>query len=185
MLKIRRLKRYRTAKYPRRKYAPKVPGLVDGLIRRGGVSLVLLALIENLGCDNPFGGGGVGVTGPPPVAPDMVTENEARQIITQVFTGTGISLDENYRLAFQPSEPDSTILYVDGYNDSLRVGYEYLTPQDVIFTQSVRSALADSAKASGPYIKTIGETIDNSNNRENLEMEIEAFIDTLKAHGII
>ena len=185
MLKIRRLKRYRTAKYPRRKYVPKVPVPAGELIRRGGVSLLLLALIENLGCENPFGGGS-GVTGPPPVRADLITENEARQIIMPVFTDNGISLDEDYRLAFQPNEPDSTILYIDGYNDSLRVGYEYFTEQDDdTFTPLVKSALVDSLNANGPYIKTVGSITDNPYNREGLELIIEAFIDTLKAHGII
>ena len=183
MLKIRRIKRYRTAKYPRRKYAQNKPGPAGDLLKRGGVSLVMLSLIEALGCDN--NGGGIGVTGPPPIVPDTVTENEARQIITQVFTSEGIVLNEDYRLAFQPSEPDSTVLWVDGYNDSLRVGYEYVYGSDHNTFGPVLNALADSAEASGPYIKTVSEYLDNPPALENLELEIEAFIDTLKAHGVI
>ena len=82
--------------------------------------------------------------------------------------------------------PDSTVLYIDGYNDSLRVGYEYIADKDRDdFTYDVVDALADSTEADGPYIKTVNEVIDHSSSQDHLELTVESFIDTLKAHGVI
>lgn len=183
MLRIRPVRRYRAAKYPRHKYAAHVPGPGSDLLKRGGVSLMLLAFLEGLGCEDNVVT--TGATGPPPIDPDMITETEARQIITQVFTDNGIGLVEDYRLAFQPGEPDSTILFVDGYNDSLRVGYEYVTDPDYSTFGPAWAALADSAEADGPYIRTVSEYTDEPRSVEVLELEIEAFIDTLKSRGVI
>ncbi len=185
MLRIRRLKRYRTARYPRRNYAPWKSGPAEDLLKRGGASLVLLSIIEALGCGDVT----TGTTGPPPVRPDLMTENEARQIITQVFTNNGIVLDEDYRLVLQPylpDMPDPVVLYIDGYNDSLRVGYEYVTGQDYdTFTRQVVDALSDSAETGGMHIKTVDEVFDFSSSREELEQIIESFMDTLRAQGVI
>lgn len=183
MLRIRPVKSYRAAKYPRRKYRARVPGPGSDLLKRGGVSLLLLAFIEGLGCEDNVVTNGI--TGPPPIPGDMITENEARQIVTRVFTDNGIGLIEDYRLAFQPDEPDSTILFVDGYNDSLRVGYEYVTDPDYPTFGPAWAALADSAEADGPYIRTVTEYTDDPRSVEIIELEIEAFIDTLKARGVI
>lgn len=177
MLKVRRLKRYRTAKYPRHEYISKEPGPADELLKLGGTSILLLALMENSGC---------AVTGPPPVDPDMITENEARQIITQVFDENGITLDEDYQLVLRSSANDSILFNVDGFNDSLQVGYEYFAvPNDNPFDQTAYEALNDSAQASGPYVKTLDEIPRDVPYRDLLERRVEAFIDSLKAHGII
>lgn len=186
MLKVRRLARYRAAKYPRWNYAPWKPGPAADLLRRGGVSLTLLSLIEALGCDN---GITTGTTGPPPVMPDLMTENEARQIITQVFTNNGITLGEDYRFVLQPYPPeipDSVVLSVDGYNDSLRVGYEYVTGRDHdTFTAQVLDALSDSAETGVTHIKTVNQVSDLPSSRDHLEYIFESFMDSLRAQGVI
>lgn len=183
MLRIQRVRRYNTAKYPRREYTARAPGPGSDLLKRGGVSLLLLAFLEGIGCEDNVVTNGT--TGPPPIPGDMITENEARQIITRVFTDNGIGLIEDYRLAFQPDKPDSTILWVDGYNDSLRVGYEYITNPDYSTFGPARAALADSAEADGPYVKTINQLEDTPHKLEIFELYIETFIDTLKARGVI
>jgi hypothetical protein len=181
VLKIRRMARYSAARYPRGPYKPNQPGTVESLAKRGGATLLLLALYEACGDS--------GVTGPPPVMPDMVTESEARQIITGVFDRNGIDLEEDYRLVFQMGPGDSVVLDVDGFNDSLLVGYEYVVPDDrSTFNDEVRDSLRQAANNTGPYIKTL-EAMDKYPGDDSyirrLETQIEAFVDTLKAHGVI
>jgi len=179
MLNVRRLKRYRTAKYPQKDYALKETHCVDDLIKRGGTSLLVMSIIEAAGC-------GYGGSGPPPVMPDLVTETEARQIITRVFGHHGITLDEDYHLVLRSSANDSILVNVDGFNDSLRVGYEYYSEQDHYpFNHMAYKALNDSAQASGPYVKTLDGVPLDIPYRDLLERRVEAFIDSLKSHGII
>lgn len=179
MLRVRRLKRYHKAKYPRKEYTVNEPNAADDLIKRCGVSLLVMSIIETVG--SCYGG-----SGPPPVMPDLVTETEARQIITRVFGRYGISLDENYPLVLRSGANDSIRVNVDGFNDSLRVGYEYYSEQDYNpFNNTADKALNDSAQASGPYVKTLDGIPLDSPYRVLLERRVEAFIDSLKSHGII
>ena len=181
MLKIRRIARYTDAKYPRGPYHPYRRGVPASLATRGAATLFLLALYE--ACD------GTGVTGPPPVVPDLVTESEARSIITSVFDRNGIALDEDIRLVLQMGPADSAVLDIDGYSDSLRVGYEYISPEDrATFTGEVLDSLLRAEITAGPYIKAVDavekEPGDDS-YIQRLESTIEAFIDSLKANGVI
>jgi hypothetical protein len=183
MLKIRRVSRYSSAKYPRGPFRPYRRGAAESMATRGAATLLLLALHE--ACSDS----GNGVTGPPPLPPDMVTESEARQIITGVFDRNGVDLEADYRLLFQMGPGDSVVLDVDGFNDSLRVGYEYVAPDDrQVFAPEVLDSLWQAANDGGPYIKTLGAGYKypgTTSYIEEIEMQIEAFIDTLKANGVI
>jgi hypothetical protein len=182
MLKIRRIRRYDSAKYPRGPYRPYRRGAAESLATRGTATLLLLALYE--ACV-----GGNGTAGPPPIPPDIVTEGEARRIISNVFDRNGITLDEDFRLVFQMGPGDSVVLDLDGFSDSLRVGYEYVAPDDwSTFTTEVRDSLRQAENDTGPYIKTV-DAMDkypgDDSYIQRLETKIEAFIDSLKANGVI
>lgn len=183
MLKIRRVSRYSSAKYPRGSFRPYRRGVAESMATRGAATLLLLALYE--ACSDS----GNGVTGPPPLPPDMVTESEARQIITGVFDRNGIDLEEDFRLVFQMGPGDSVVLDVDGFNDSLRVGYEYVAPDDrQVFAPEVIDSLWQAASGGGPFIKTLDAGYKYHGNTqyiEELELQIEEFIDSLKANGVI
>ncbi len=180
MLEIRRVNRYQTALYPIGRYVKNVPPLPESLIKRGAVSLLALAVLETLSCDN-----GVGTTGPPPVFPEMITENEARQVIEQVFADSGIQMERDLRLIVHLAGNDSLELDLDGYNDSLHVGYEYIYEREdrESFNQRARQALDSLLYEKGPYIEPFDQW--PKGYESDLRMEVEAFIDTLKAHGII
>ena len=112
----------------------------------------------------------------------MLTENEARAVITNVFTGNGIQLTPDVTISIVGSHGGTTDVVLDGYNDSLRVGYEYVSPSDAAsFTSEVIARINADAAGSGPYIKTEAQQF----GADELEYLTQAFIDTLKAHGNI
>jgi hypothetical protein len=181
VLTIRRVKRYRRARYPKGRYSDYTPPLPESLVKRGAISLFALAALESLGCDS-----GNGVTGPPPLPPDLVTENEARQIIEQVFVDNGVRLERDLPFILHLAADDSVTLDLDGYNDSLRVGYEYVLNQDGdAFTEPVWMALDSLANENGPYIDPIDAVDDVEGYSAVLRATVQEFIDTLKARGVI
>jgi len=150
------------------------------LLRDSAIVAGMVLLVES--CS------GGGTTGPPPVLPDMVTETEARSVVNRVLQNNGITWQNDAPLSLSFGVGDTVHLVVDGYNDSLRVGYEYVTRNDnATFTPRVMAALDSAAKAQGPYI----EVIDEIDRREHfdyqqlLERSMQQFLDTLKAHGVI
>lgn len=178
-MKIKRVRRYRRAKYPKGSYRRWKKGSVRS-VTEVGVSSLLLLLTE--ACKD----GGVGTTGPPPVMPDMVTENEARQVITRVFQENGVALVQDVPLLFKWAQ-DSLALDVDGFNEGLSVGYEYVDPEGESprLTSEFQTALAAAIDAEGPYIGLMGPDIKWADWEERLEAETVAFIDKLKSLGII
>ena len=179
-LEIRRLTRYAVAKYPRKQYSERTPPLAESLVKRGAVSLVMLALLESSACDE------TGTTGPPPVMPKLVTENEARQIITQAFRTHGIDFHADVGLMLHFGQNDSMSLTVDGFKSSLGVGYEYISGLDgAEFTPAVRDALDSLLDEQGPYITSIDAVETRQDYETILREAVDEFIDTLKALGII
>jgi len=178
MLEIRRVNRYRRAKYPRGRFAQPCI-LPKSLARRGAASALMLALLE--ACSD-----GNGLTGPPPLPPNLVTENEARGIIEQTFGSHGIGFQGDVPFVLHYGPKDSTELEVDGFNDSLQVGYEYIYGSDELsFTPRAQSALDSLVDENGPYIKPMNAVDDMGNYQRIIQETIEEFIDTLKAHGVI
>jgi hypothetical protein len=179
-LEIRRVKRYGAARYPRKQYGEKTPDFPGTLMKRGALSFVMLALLESSACDD------VGTTGPPPVMPSLVTENEARRAIEQAFGAHGIGLQEDVGILLHYGDNDSTLLTLDGYNDSLRVGYEYVYGNDFReFSPAVRHALDSLIDAGGPYIEPIDVIEMQHDYNTILQQIVDEFVDTLKAHGVI
>ena len=165
MLKIEQVEHYTIARYPARGRYRAAPSLCGNLMKGGAASLVMLAILES--CD------GTGTTGPPPVA---------RQVIERIFSDSSITMTNDVPLMVHFSNGDSSGVTLDGFNGSLQVGYEYLTGDDFIeYTVEVRRALDSLMNENGPYIEAVGETQWES----NIEIQIEAFIDALKANGVI
>jgi hypothetical protein len=180
MLKVKQVRKYSLAKYPPGNYQEPPEHLLPELLKDSAMVASMVLLVES--CS------GGGTTGPPPVLPDMVTESEARSIVNRVLQNNGITWQNDAPLILGFGVGDTVHLVVDGYNDSLRVGYEYATDGDhSTFTPRVITALDSVAKVQGPYI----EVIDEINRREHsgyeqlLEMSMQQFLDTLKAHGVI
>ncbi len=173
MLKLRKVRRYQVAKYPQGRYRLRRPHPAAALVRRGGVSLLLATILE--ACD-----GGIGTTGPPPVLPEFMTEWDVRQTVDELFRPHGVTLDVAEKVFHFP---DVTVqLELDGYNDSLQVGYEYLADGESMASES-RQAFAEAIDAGGPYVKILNKV--RYESRDALEDTVEAFIDTLKARGVI
>ena len=179
MLRIRRVRRYRRARYPRGRYRARRRRSAGPATTGGITAAILMTLTE--ACDT-----GVGVTGPPPVLPEMVTENEARQAIRSVFLTNGIQLEEDVALVFRWDQ-DSLAFDVDGFNDSLQVGFEYVNPdgEPGSFSNTFLTALSEAKAGDGPYIEWVGPTPLDPTSLEALQTEIQTFIDLLRAQGII
>lgn len=181
MLEIRRVKRYTIAKYPHDQFVASTPPLLKSAAARGAVSAALLALLE--ACE---GVGGTGTTGPPPVVPQLMTENEGRRIIEQTFSAYGVEFENDVRFVLRRGPNDSTVLNLDGFNDSLSVGYEYIYETDAnAFNAPIRNTLDSLISESGPYIKTMESTYRTDYGASLLEQIVEEFVDTLKANGVI
>lgn len=183
MLRIEPIKSYKLPRYPQGLYYERSdthPWKVTG----GIASVAMLALLV-YSCEP------VGVVGPPPMPPDMVTEREARTIINGAFARNGINLEADVPFSFSLGDQNLINLELDGFNKDLNIGYEYITAEDqAIFTQEVVADLdkACESNVSGPYIKTIGaEYIYGEAEKayEALENTIQDFIADLRSRGII
>jgi hypothetical protein len=183
MLRIEPIKSYKLPRYPRGLYYERS----DTNIRKvtGGIaSVAMLALLVS-SCEP------AGVVGPPPMAPDMVTEREARTIINEVFVRNGIQLEADVPFAISLGDQYPVSLGLDGFNKDLNIGYEYITGEDqTTFTQEVIADLdkACESDVNGPYIKTVSAQYiygDAEKAYEELENIIQDFIADLRSRGII
>jgi hypothetical protein len=183
MLRIRRIESYSIARYPEVEFKPWRQPAGATLVRNGALSAALLLMLESCEGGGFVGfGGGTGTTGPPPVYPDFLTENEARTVINKVFVDNGIPLEADILMSIVDSRHNTVNVVLDGYNDSLRVGYEYVTGTDPLtFTPQVIESIKMNTAGSGPYIGIAPA----EKHEVDLETLMQAFIDTLKAQGKI
>lgn len=178
MLKIRQIKNYSIPKYPQGIYYPKPDPAIVGYGKGAAATALITLLFE--ACGNG------GQTGPPPVPPELVTESEARVVIDQVFADNNVDLAHDVPKFFAHPPGDSTELDLDGYNDSLDVGYEYISGQDhEVFTWGVVQALDSASRDAGPYIKALREIEESPGADSLLESIMQEFLDSLKAQGVI
>jgi hypothetical protein len=184
MLRIERVKGYRLPRYPSGQYC-EPPGGTRPRKVTGGVASVVMLMLLAASCDlDP-----VGVVGPPPMPPEMVTEKEARAAIGAVFTRNGIGLKTDMPFTFTYGEQKPVSLDLDGFNQDLKVGYEYVTREDRgSFTDNVTRQLdsVNKTKSGGPYVKIINEQVDYGDAAlKDIEKAVQAFIDDLRARGVI
>ncbi len=184
MLRIRQVASYSVPKYPRETFRPWRESAVLTHVRRGAATAALLAILESCDGDKglwPDGGQTAGVPRPFP----FLTEYEAYVIVTNVFADNRITLTPDVTLSVIGSDGDTTDVVLDGYNDSLRVGYEYVYGDDDLdtFSHVLIAQLDADAAGPGPYIKATYPC--EKRRAHDLEQLMQAFIDTLKAHGKI
>jgi hypothetical protein len=172
MLKIKRIRSYRIPRYPAGQFEPwKQPAGV-AMVKRGVSSAALLLLLDS--CI------GAGLHGKPIIV--WITEADARAAIDSVFARNGIQLAPDVPHDVVLSSKKSAHVVLDGYNDSLSVGYEWVTAADrKSFSDKVWNQLDSDAANSGPYVKAVRETT----SPDQLARIMQDFIDTLKAHGTI
>jgi hypothetical protein len=178
MLKVKQVRKYSLAKYPPGNFQEPPEHLLQELLRDSAMVASMALLIESCGT----------TTSGVPNAPEMVTETEARSIVNHVLQDNGITWQSDALLTLSFGSGDTVRVVVDGYNDSLRVGYEYAIGNDyATFTPRVTAALDSLAKAQGPYIKIMDEIDrhEHSNYEQILETSMQQFLDTLRAHGVI
>jgi hypothetical protein len=183
MLRIEPIKSYTLPRYPQGFYYERhgnYPWKIAGSI----ASTALLALLLSSCKPEP-----VGLAGPPPMPPDMVTEMEARTIINEVFARNGIKLEADIPFSFSLADQNPISLNLDGFNKDINVGYEYRTDEDVSsFTAEVTAELdkATESNPKGPYIKVIDEQNDYGEKAyRDIEKIIQDFIDDLRSRGVI
>jgi hypothetical protein len=178
MLKIKTVNSYVVPKYPKGAYKI-YPDSFPLSTTKGVLAAAVMVLMLDACSDND-----TRVTGGIP-APELVTESEARTIIDSVFTLNGINLTHDVDVKFETTPDDTATVNVDGFNDSLQVGYEYMSEPDYTsFTSQVRTSLDSLVnETGGPYVKSIDAT--PIELIDILEAMTQEFIDTLKANGAI
>jgi hypothetical protein len=139
--------------------------------------LALAALLD--ACDEqPLGG--------MPVPPKYVSEVDARQIINQVFIDRDITLDSSQIVSIPMGAHDTLILNVDGFNDSLKVGYEYILWDDQEqFTPAVSRTLDSLSDSATPHILTVDAELDKAGAEAHLQTIVREFLDSLAEQGLI
>ncbi len=177
-MKIRSMSKYSVPRYPRGVYYSK-PGVLPKELTRAGALSVIAALVLQ-SCD----GKGTQIAGVPAISP--ISEQVAQGVINGVFDRNGIDLDHDVLVRFERAAGDTVDLVVDGYNDSLAVGYEYLIGLDYsTFDHQVVAVLEDSALAKEPHITPIHNVDVNGPWQQTLETATQQFIDSLIARGVI
>ena len=177
MLEIKRVKSYKLPRYPQGLYYETPQHYPWNMVSVGVASAALLAL---LGCST----NNYGVVGPPPLPPKYITESEARIIINQVFAQNGIQLAEDVPYSFA-SGNRTVALELDGFNEDLKLGYEYISFEEdgTTFTPEVVTAL-DEACAS-KNASTCIKTIEQAGDKEYLENVVQEFITELRSKGVL
>ena len=172
MLQVKQVKKYDVPRYPTGEYFEN-ENSGNGLFFRGAAaSVALLAALQGSQC--------IGTTGPPPVMPDMVTENEARAIVDSVFS------TYDYRLLFDVNLPvpgSTQTVSLDGYDSTTRTGYEYMSGNDFgEFSDSTKDAFQSSREE---RILFLNEETKDGDYRRRLEQEVNDFISIIRAGGTV
>jgi hypothetical protein len=187
MLEIKKVKTYEIPKYPQGEFvAPAKTGWSPAAAGAISTSLSALLLYSACGPIQPFG-----VVGPPPMPPNLITEQEARNAIKQIFQTSGVVLADDVVFSLK-SDNRTFQLVLDGFNEKLKIGYEYISQEDrESFNPAVVSTLdKDAAQKDGPFIKTIDggyyfSDAEKSESMAKIEKSIKDFINYLKANGVL
>ena len=171
-LEVRSVKQRRIPRYPRGEYLRRPQTWGELAIHRLLPPALLLALLES--CES------VGPTGEPLSDPTMVTEAEARGIIDAAFLRRNIRLTPDVKI--RPAGLTDTVS-LDGYNDSLKVGYEYLAESDQSsFLPVVQMALEGDPSR---HIRIVKKLYDTPDHQQILRGQVDSFVDSLKVAGVI
>jgi len=116
----------------------------------------------------------------------FMSEQQARTIIEQAFSDRGITLAHDVAMSFfLPQVPDNQVASdtlvtfpVDGFNDSLKIGYEY-----VAIDNEEYSILKFHDSDTTGTVRFISEVDDRDTLA--LKTQINHFIDSLKSAGFV
>ncbi len=178
MLEITRLEIYDRARYPRFGHYVRPPKSIARVVRDVAPLAAMTALLESCSSNPPTGG--------VPEPPKLVTEAQARAVIDSAFASQDVTMrfDVDTTIHFAPN--DSASLSLDGYNDSLKVGYEFVAGADSLtFTPEVCDKLDDSTYAMEPNILVMDGEYRLNDYHQRLELAVQNFLDSLRAHGVI
>jgi hypothetical protein len=176
MLQIRRVDRYDLPRYPRYGQYVLPPNSTGAKVRDAVALVVVAASLES--CIPPI----MGV----PIHPYNVSELDARQTIDAAFAERGIKLSTDRSVAVPLSKKDTVKLEIDGYNDSLQIGYEYISYGDrAAFTSEVCYVLDKLKRTASPHIATLQPVVEGVDAQAHLRQIVAAFLDSLKAQGAI
>lgn len=160
------------------------------VLKYSPVILSILVLLEgcDLDCSSKSGlkKNKVGVMGPPPMAPDFVTENEAREIINNIFERENIELKSDVGIDFVLNNGEIRHLVLDGYDENSGIGYEYLEPDDFgEYDYKTKVELTDPKRTEKPSVIIINPYTKDVDYQKRIKQKVESFIDSLKSEGII
>ncbi|MEW5924360.1 MAG: hypothetical protein AB1746_10265 [Candidatus Zixiibacteriota bacterium] len=190
MLKIKTLNKYNLARYPREHFYKKPAGKMGLVLKYSPIAFSLLVLFEgcDLDCSSKSGlkRNRVGVTGPPPMASDFVTENEAREIINNAFKNKNLEVESDVVFDFVLNNGEIRHLILDGYDKKSEIGYEYIGPDDFMeIDYKAREELSDPRMVDKPNILIIDPHSKTEEYQKEIRQKVESFIDSLKSEGFI
>jgi hypothetical protein len=176
MLQIKQIARYELPKYPRGGEYIHPPRTSAALLRDAAVLIAVATVLDS--CVPPLMG--------KLALPKYVTELDARQAIGEVFATQGVKLKPDRTVAVRFGQSDSLVLSIDGFNDSLQVGYEYVSVDDrAMFTPGVCARLDSLNRSASPHILTVDAEVQQDGAEAHLRQVVETFLDSLKAQGVI
>jgi hypothetical protein len=176
MLQIKQIARYDLPRYPKHGQYVYPPSTAGARVRDVAALLALAALIESCMWHT------AGI--PPPVK--YFSELEARKAIEGAFSARGIRLQADRTVVLPTADSDSLVLTIDGFNDSLQVGYEYVVDQDwSVFTSDVCHLLDSVNRTATPHIAAFQAQSPAEDSDKYLRRVAEAFLDSLKVQGVI
>jgi hypothetical protein len=120
-----------------------------------------------------------------PKPPEYVSEADAREVIIQAFADNNISLETDFPMQINIPVIGNITAIVDGFNDSLNVGYEYVNITEVYDMACPSNAFDSMAAADGPFIRMISPRLTMVEYQGLFRNIIQNFIDSLKVRGII
>jgi hypothetical protein len=135
--------------------------------------------------------------------PPIFLEYPIRPIVDKIFLDEGIALIHNYPVSFPDDKSNIHNCSLDGFNDSLKIGYEYFSTNDEqsyeenypascdcnedFIDPQAEKFLCGSNSQTGWNILCIDrmEKTDNPYQLADLELKVKDFIAELKAQGVL
>jgi hypothetical protein len=121
--------------------------------------------------------------------PDMITEREARTIISEVFAKYGVTFDANVPMSFSV-EGQTYDVNLDGFSKELNIGYEYQSALDgyQLFFDEIGPGswiAGTTTNNSDSSILVITNTEDAVVVKDSIENAVEDFVHELQSHGLL
>jgi hypothetical protein len=186
MMEIKSNQRYSLAQYPAKEQFEYHANKIDALIKAGIIPVAALVM-SNGGCDGNE------------LRSTYLKEDDGRKIIDQLFTEYKVNLQKDYPIAAIEHDSSDVNCMLDGYNDSLKIGYEYFGGEEEFIRDCDCNENGDEYwinpnKDFCGYNETEDrnilcidaiETSSNPYAQQQLELIVRDFLEQLKANGVI